>query len=528
MFKKKFHVSPHVKILLPRKMRLRFTNWLLDWAEKQKPASDSNWFLSQLQLHRKSQRDLGKSFLEFRKPPTNTEIKFLGFRLVEVFHYEDFDKVRFGLLSLFPDLEQKDGDFIKTFGKDNDALRTMWWSPVGTLFGDTMPGLGTRVTRKISGLSPYIECIQVDAQKILPSLIVVSFSVHLEDEATTKLLELHSQQHLGLSTLKSIYFGKYPLLGIALSTPDAELKEKISSFISDLHENVERIIKSYVQGHFLTNTYGRRHLPSIEIFSISGTRSHRQSFNKWANDARNWWLSYGFSFFRGQLFGNSELMFNWRESRREDAIGGNKIIVIPEEFLNENSSVRHKLDFYCNDIIPSLSVIELLDDLLGSLEGMRRQIFDAISRKKYNPSRYIQIYQKFQILVRILQRLSLEFKQNFIHGRFIDISNLIEVDIDKKRNNSRQMENISFPKSARERVDFLNNLLLEHIDFVDKALSRHIEFLNTDAVYRLQKQTFFLTIIATLVGGIGVLVNYSELKELFLNFIETMKMFFSG
>lgn len=520
----KFREPPHIKVLLPQKIKLRFTNWLLDWAEKQKPASDSNPFLFQLQLHRQSQRDLGKNFLEFRKLPPNTEIKFLGFRLVEIFHYEDFDKVRSGLLSLFPDLEQKNRDFPKAFGKDNDTLRTAWWTPVGTVFGDAMPSLGARVVRKIPTLSPYIERIQIDAEKILPSLIVVSFGVHLKDEATKKLLELHSQQHFGLSTLNTISFGKYPLLGISFSTPDSELKEKISDFLSSLHENAEKIVKPYVQGHFLSSESGNSHLPSIDLFSISGTRYRKQSLSKWVSNSHMWWRSYGFNFFQGRLLGNDEILFTWRQSKKEDVTNGNRLIILPEEFISENSSVWRKLDYYCNDIIPALSVVELLDDLLGNLEGMRRQIFDAINRKSFNLSQYIQIYQEFQVLVRILQRLSVDIKQKFIHGRFIDISNLVEVDIDKKRDRPKHKEEGNFQKNARESIDFLNSLLLEHVDYVDKALSRHIEFLNTDAVYKLQKQTYILTIIATIVGSIGVLVNYSALKDLFMSLVAWVKM----
>jgi hypothetical protein len=514
-----------IRIRLPDNAKRDLTKKLLDWAERQKPAKETNWFLLELQQHRHLQRELADSLYKDTRPPEGTTINFLGFRLVEIFHYEDFEKVRLGLKSLFPILSNEEDDFIKDLEKISDAITTGMWHPVGTLYGDKPVGfLGARVSRNISTIHSTIESIDVEIQKMTPSLMAVSFDVHLKEIATSQLIELHSQKYFGKSGAAEIHIGRYPNVGITLRSPESAMVECINDWISTIRENVEETIKPYLPGYFLSKDSNKHHLPSIEAYSLSRAQSQQRNFVTWAHLANRWLHSLGFSLSPRNWFGNSELVFNWRSSERNTKFNrANRIFIFAEEFSGQPASMRQTLKYLLVEITPLIAIVEFLGDAQGVLERLRRHMFNAMG-KKYDLTRHIQLYQNFQVLGLTIQRLNLEIEKRmafFWGNNFFDTSKLVKVKFSKESKRTRKSDDVvNITSDGQERIKTLYELLSDQIMFIDKVFSSQIEILNVDAVYRLQKITLWLTIVATIAGVVSVLLNFTELSKLFQNLLK--------
>jgi hypothetical protein len=524
MSQNKARNSLRLKIRLPDNAKRDFTKRLLNWAERQKPGKETNWFLLELQAHRDLQRSLADLTFKNTRPPEDTTIEFLGFRLIEVFHYEEFEKVRLGLIAMFPTLIKSEDDFIKNLEETSEAMTRGLLHPVGTIYGEIPVGfLGARVSRSIPTIHTCIKSIDVELQKISPSLIVMSFDVRLKDIATSQLNELLSQKYFGESGRPEIHFGKYPFVGISLKSSEKIMTESINNWISTIRENVEATIKPYLAGYFLSKNSNKHHLPSVEVFVLSRAKLQQKNFSAWATLARNWCYSLGFNLSAGSLFGNKELMFSWRDSDRQVEFNkANKIFIFSEKYLGQSNSMWSTVKYLFAEITPFAAVVEFFDDSQVALEKMRRLIFDAMG-KRYNPSQHVQLHQNFQVLGRTVQRLNLEIdnKMFFFWGnKFFDTTSLVEVQLNKSNNRVKKSEKSSLLKNAQERTKFLSEMLSDQIVFIDRVFSTHIEFLNVDAVYRLQKITVWLTIAATVVGVIGIVSNLSELAELFKKFMD--------
>lgn len=91
----KFKIPDNIRVFLSRKY--------LDWAESL-PKSGSG-FIAELQEIRDVQRRRSKKKYKRSRPPEGTEIEYLYFRLIEMFHIEKFDNLQDGLLRLFPEIQ---------------------------------------------------------------------------------------------------------------------------------------------------------------------------------------------------------------------------------------------------------------------------------------------------------------------------------------------------------------------------------------------------------------------------------------
>lgn len=520
-------------IQIPNKLREKLSYWLLNWAEKQKNAKGTNWFLLELQQYRLLQRSLADTVFEQTRAPEGTKIEFISFQLIEVFHYGDFGKVSAGLRKMFPDLENSGNDFLENFEKNSEILTTGLWHPVGTIYRDN-PNVfsGGRILRRNSKIHSSIKLINMDVQKILPSMVVVSFEVQLNVKATEEISKLQSQRYLGKSMFRGITFGGYPSVDMSISSPESVMIAAKNNLISSLRENVEEIIRPYLSGYFLSEYSNKHHLPSIETYVLSRALSNQKNFSRWAKLASRWGYSLGFSLSSNSLFGNNDVLFGWRSSDRNSEFNNaNKVIIFSEKKIGQPNSASQNWKYLINELAPLIAIIEFLADSQGIFERIRRQIFSALGEER-SLSRHVKLYQDLQVLSRILQGLSLEIEQkmSFLgNGIFFNLTDMLEVQIDKikgDKKNKTSRDNLA--SNGQERIKSLLKILSEHIAFIDKVFSTHIELLNIDALYRLQKLTLWLTIIATIATVISISSNFSELILLFDKFKEFIVTILKG
>lgn len=326
---------------LPKSVRVRIADWLLNWAEKQKKAEPKNWFVFHLQNHRDEQHEIGEILYLHSQPPKGTEIEFIGFRLYEIFHYEDFDKISVGLKNLFPDQNSLGRNFLEGFEETSETMRTGVWHPVGVLSRDAKGYfMGGRSFRQFSAIHELIKSIDIEVQKILPSTFIVSFDVQLEDKATVILRELQSKKFLGESVFNGITWGKFPMIDMVMFSPDNFRIEKIKEWISGLRENVELIIKPYLSGYFLSKYSQTGHLPSIEVYSLKRSLIDQKNFARWISSDRGWARSLSLNLESYNIFGNKDLVFSWHNSTLNSGFSdAHKVIYFSEKVSGRERAI---------------------------------------------------------------------------------------------------------------------------------------------------------------------------------------------
>lgn len=151
-----------------------------------------------LKIIRESQRRSSEMYYEFSRAPEGTDIEYLYFRSMEMFHIEDFQQLKDGLLKLFPSLEKSwtDSDFEGEF-KSATINETGSWRQLGYIVREnSYPLIALDVHRVMPHLPKEIKYIYVQWHKIITSVFVITFDVYLNDEPTNRLKELHNRRYL--------------------------------------------------------------------------------------------------------------------------------------------------------------------------------------------------------------------------------------------------------------------------------------------------------------------------------------------
>jgi hypothetical protein len=80
-----------MKLRIPDKIRSTLGRKYLDWAEVL-PKSNKG-AIALLQITRRHQKKRSKRAYERSRPPQGSELEYLGFRLIEMFHIEDSEQL---------------------------------------------------------------------------------------------------------------------------------------------------------------------------------------------------------------------------------------------------------------------------------------------------------------------------------------------------------------------------------------------------------------------------------------------------
>lgn len=142
-------------------------------------------------LRRQARRDYRNS-----RPPQGIELQYLFFRMTELFHINELEKFQSGLERLFPDL--RDVSYYQDFIRES----------AGDILGGGSVSVGTVVRKRqgpsISGmfsdpemprLPEEVKRVDIWLHKILPSALVVSMDVHLNERATQQLMRMQSKRY---------------------------------------------------------------------------------------------------------------------------------------------------------------------------------------------------------------------------------------------------------------------------------------------------------------------------------------------
>jgi hypothetical protein len=511
---------------------------MLDWAEKRPKAKNEEGILGQLQMIRKLQRDLAERDFEWTRPPDSTELNIFCVRIFEIFHYEDFDGLRRGIKSLFREIDsqQDKQNFDDFFTNFSESLMSLGCSTIGYLYRDILllPESGAnRHNRQLPDIHPLIKHVKIDMHKLLPSVILISLDIWLRDEASSVLDELQKTRYLDETTIESVYL--HPLfLSFSTASPDAVRTRSVLRWLGEIRKNVEDAISPYLCGYFMSKVTSECKLPAIEIYMLKGPKKTKTGFAEWANRARHWYRSYGFNFFPGYLYGNSKLLFSWRETVRSSPYpGANRIVLFPIQKKSNNSgmlrnefeAIRDNIPMYLSDIIRPVSLIEFLNRMMIELETIKRYVSDTTKQQATASKRLTQcvnLYQEFQLQAQVVQRLAMEFEQNSSRMQYFlrDWKELSEINVYTNHEDQKVGEIHNLAENFMERVRYLLKFLIEQMSVIDKSFSTYIESTSINANIRLQRVTAWLTFVAAILALIGLIAYWQDIASNVIHLIK--------
>lgn len=269
-----------MKFKIPDNIRVFLSSKYLNWAENLPEFGGS--FIAFLQHIRKDKRRQSEDEHKRSRSPEGTEIEYLYFRLIEMFHFEEFRKVEEGLIRLFPGLQGnkiKNENFSTFFERFADPIDTGGMQEIGYIFRELKKRgfFPFNILRVMKNLPQDVDHIVVNLHKFLPSLIVISFDIYLTNKSTEYLVNLQKKYYLPRLRLNNLIPWKIKD-GYSEESAETVRIEDILGWIENLRNGVEKCIKPFLNGYFMQQNYEKKSwLPAIEVYGIKGKRRRKFS-----------------------------------------------------------------------------------------------------------------------------------------------------------------------------------------------------------------------------------------------------------
>ena len=464
------------------------------------------------------------------RPPTGTELELLSIRMFEIYQFEQFESLRKGLIRLFPNKGALNNieSINNYFMHHGNSITGGGWMYVGFISGKNKIFGKAGPYKNLPNLPDTIDYIDLHLHKYFPSILVITFDVYLNNSISKQIDELQKAKYWPESNIESIYLAEN-FFGISSNYQMGNGKKEILKCLIEIRREIEREIRPYIDGIFLEKSNEIVKLPAIEIYGLKGCFKSHKNFISWANDARGWWESFGFSFYDG-FFRNEKILFNWDFTQsKDDIVRTNRVIVFWERYIsdvnikmygnNEKLAISHNFKDFLDCILAPFAIIEILNLEIKNIENFREIIFPQMKRKKIgnpNISKLVKSKNELQQDIGNIERLFLEFDQtkDFIERKFkkYETGKMNYECINIKENK----EEYDFEKHTYKRIDYLKGTVLSQIKLINESFQRYVELMNLDAVYRLQKNTLWLSVIAIILSLLNNDQIFAKILSLFI------------
>jgi len=374
-----------VKIRIPEKLRNTLGRKYLDWAEKLPKFGGG--VIAMLQQTREDQRKQSEDAYTRSRPPQNTEIEYLYFRLIEMFHIEDCDQLMEGLLHLFPSLNEdwriEHRYFLSFFRHQAGRISRSAYLNLGHIVREREGRLFAGSYREMSELPAEVDYIGVWLHKILPSVFVVTLDVHLTDGATQRLLELQNRYYLPKIRFKKLVPWGTTGFGYSAIPAEVVMRQEILGWLKRLRGKVEACIKPFVSGYFMQQSSDKiARLPVIEVYALRGIPEGKEPLNAWMKTARGWWESLGFSFYGYNTYSDGKILFVTQDTDLDDGLSksAHRLVVLwkpylasisTEGFGRDEGAVAHHTEYKLTAMLPIIAVSEFLEFSQRNIEKLR-------------------------------------------------------------------------------------------------------------------------------------------------------------
>ena len=455
------------------------------------------------------------------KPPEGCELEFLHLRLIELFNIEEFEKLRRGLLKLFPALENQtgEGDFLESFRSRSETIEGGVWQDLGTIFRESKQRLiGGNASRTIERLPEDVRFIKLAFHQFLPSVIVIIADVYLTPEAAGRLSGIQARAYHREVRFKNLLPWK-AWRGYSLTGPQILQKRAVLNWLNDLRAGVEGGLRPYLSGQFMQQTSKRgSRLPAIEVYALRGS-PEPEKYLRWAIKARHWLGSYSLEY-SPHSYGDKRHIFLPRDPT---GIGGgrsaaHRLIVLWDELIktvsaegyggDERLAVIHHTEDLLGALVPRVTILDFLRSIQRNVERLRAITFESMASRK-RMGAYFRLYGRVTREAMLLERVALEFDQQKWLVEH-ETQRLTELIADPGR------EGVDKPNLQKDSLQAIQNqldLLKKYLSHVRTFFSDFVTQQNIRGTYRLQWLVFWLSIIATLAAILGAIAGWPALKE---------------
>jgi hypothetical protein len=509
-------------------IRVYLSRKYLDCAEN---LPQSRWGVVQrLKDIREHQRRVSENEYKESRIPQGMEIDYLYFRLIEMFHVEEFDNLQKCLIELLPELEDnyRNRHFSTQFREFARTIAGGGFISLGCIYRDVKGRvLFKKSFREIKALPSEIDFVVVSLHKILPSAFFVTFDVHLNREATGHLLQLQEEHYLPKLRFFRLAPWKVHRSGYSEESVEMVRIQEIFRWIDKLRSGVEECIKPFISGYFMAQTtHAKPHLPLIEVYGIKGLPEGIDAFQTWRKGAWKWSESLGFHF-HFDIFGDEKVLFTRPRYGSTFGYPAYRLIVLWEQYLHTirpddldggRSAIKHDVSYTLDAILACVAIDEFLRSAQRNVETLRQDIYGKM-RNRFLPlfkmNRLVRLNNIVKQESMILERIAMEFEQEwkFIHHEMEPIKALNAIENHTKGREVRNLRDLMM-----ESIRFRINLIRKHFSLVANSFSEYVALRNMEATYRLQRSIFWLTIIVAVATVIGLAANWSTI----LTFSETV------
>jgi hypothetical protein len=527
---------------IPDNWRVKLGSFYLDWAEKLPRFRGG--IIAELQNLRERQRQDAKTAFQESRFPDGVSIELSYIRLAEIFLLEDTGQLKKGLRHLFPTINDKTGGehIIGDFTSFATGLTSAGWKTIGLIVrqGNTTAGLSNIIHfRELPNLPPEVKCIEVQLHKFLSSSIILTFDIHLTQEVTARLLELHKQIYLPHIRFSKLAPWNLVSGGLSEGSPDTGVTDAILQWLKNLRIQVEKIIQPYFRGYFFNappNVSAR--LPAIEVFKLKGTPSKPEDLHNWLCKIENsvWWKSVGFNS-SSSIYSDGNMAFIWPDERKSYFQPAYRFVVLQEDeaapmkaslavhslipavTIQEDEAVPMEASLAVHSLIPAVTILELLRSVGKNIETLRMRTFQKMHpapAKRWWLGSLIKQNNMVQRESMILDRVVMDVKQgtqwiNYVTSEIVALKNL-----EPQR---RKQEDANLQTMMLARVDSRTKLLGEHLSLIKKFSDGRLANLNIAVMYRLQIVAILLTIVGTFAAIIEIWKEWKHIKEFFCHLL---------
>jgi hypothetical protein len=498
-----------MKLRVPERVQFKLGDVWLNLATRWPRLPNS----TRLRWIRKSIRRQARRDYRNSRPPQGIELQYLFFRMTELFHVNELEKLQSGLERLFPDL--RDVSYYQDFIRES----------AGDILGGGSVSIGTVVRKRqgpsISGmfsdpemprLPEEVKRVDFWLHKILPSALVVSMDVHFNERATQQLMRVQSTRYPPKVRFKSSL--PVTLLGSNYTQDSAgnRMGQEVLGWLDELRSRVEVVFRPFLRGYFTREIVGKKAaLPAIEVYGLKG--APEVDFAAWAAKNRNWWRSLGFELLRN-AFMDEKLIFIPPQSRINKEQTPYRLIALWEPYVNslgteqmemyhqdERMAITSTLEDMLLSLFRSVTILQFLNNSKRKTETLRQVVFSSL-KHGFRLGKYFKLNNVIQREVMLLDRISMEYREvaDEIKYELQEVTNLREIS-----RGDRKREAGSLADMLPGQTEFIMGVVSKQLLHIRDSFSEHLTTRNMYA-------TYVLTWVVGIATFVGLTDNWPNIK----------------
>lgn len=295
-----------------------------------------------------------------------------------------------------------------------------------------------------------------------------------------------------------------------------------------IRSKIEKSIQPFICGEFMTKSMEAIKLPVIELFGLRSQIKANKGSLKWVKDSQHWLESWGFQSFLG-IYKDTKKGVVWSHYMNDDDdLTPYRVIVFWENYLdgeniqmygnNENIAIIYTNQDFLDSILIPFTTTEILSLGIKRVENIRAKIFVAMSKGnifKQNLKNQLYLYNDFQQIKRTIERLLFEYNQNERYIRRDFSESEPNKMIYSRFQQQKVDENENLENAVINQISNQKDILTGHLNFLDSAFATYIDFINIASAYRLQNITLWVSIVALVITGASILINWNGILTFF-------------